>query len=180
MPVVAVIGAQFGDEAKGKIIDLLAEKANVVARFSGGNNAGHTVINQFGEFKMTLVPCGIFHPDTLCLIGNGVVINPAALLDEMRLLTERNVSVEKLVVSERAHLVMPYHILLDGLEEKARGSAAIATTQRGTGPAFADKEARSGIRAGDLLDKKGLKSKLEIVLNQKNDLLTKLYGASPF
>ena len=179
MPVVAVIGAQFGDEAKGKIIDLLAEKANVVARFSGGNNAGHTVINQFGEFKMTLVPCGIFHPDTLCLIGNGVVINPAALLDEMRLLTERNVSVEKLVVSERAHLVMPYHILLDGLEEKARGSAAIGTTQRGIGPAYADKVARSGIRAGDLLDKKGLKSKLEIVLNQKNDLLTKLYGASP-
>ncbi len=179
MPVVAVIGAQWGDEGKGKIVDRLAESAQLVARFNGGNNAGHTVINQLGEFKMCLVPCGIFHPDTLCLIGNGVVIDPAVLLDEIQSLTQRNVSVEKLVVSDRAHLTMPYHILLEGLEEKARGSAAIGTTQRGIGPTYVDKVARSGIRAGDLLDRKGLKGKVEMVLDQKNDLLTKLYGANP-
>ncbi len=179
MPVVAVIGAQWGDEGKGKVVDLLAEKAQVVARFSGGDNAGHTVINQLGEFRMCLVPCGIFHGDTLCLIGNGVVIDPVVLLDEMETLTKRNVSIDKLVISERAHLTMPYHILLERLEENARGSAAIGTTQRGIGPTYVDKVARSGIRAGDLLDTKGLKSRLEIVLNQKNDLLTKLYGASP-
>src|SRR4030042_982348 len=125
MPAVAVIGGQWGDEGKGKVIDLLAEKANVVVRFSGGNNAGHTVINKFGEFRMHLIPSGIFYPGVVCLIGNGVVIDPARLLSEVETLKKHNISVKNLFVSDRAHLIIPYHLLLADLEQKARGKGDI-------------------------------------------------------
>ena len=179
MPAIAIIGAQWGDEGKGKIVDLLAEKVNVVVRFSGGNNAGHTVVNQLGEFRMHLIPSGIFHPDVTCVIGNGVVIDPAAFLDEVESLKQHNVSTGNLFVSDRAHLIMPYHILLDGLEEEARGSGAIGTTRKGIGPAFADKTSRMGIRICDLLDKETFRRRLGFVLEYKNSILTKLYGAAP-
>jgi adenylosuccinate synthase len=179
MPAIAVIGAQWGDEGKGKVVDLLAEKANVVVRFSGGNNAGHTVINQFGMFRMHLIPSGIFYPQATCIIGHGVVVDPAVFLEEVGHLEERNVSVGNLFVSERAHLIMPYHILLDGLEEEARGSGAIGTTRKGVGPAFVDKTSRMGIRVCDLLDKDTFWKRLSFVLDYENRILTKLYGVEP-
>jgi adenylosuccinate synthase len=140
MPVVATIGAQWGDEGKGKVVDLLAEKAKMVVRYSGGNNAGHTVINHLGEFKMHLIPCGVFHATPICVIGNGVVVDPLVLLDEIEMITRAGISLEgRLVVSSRAHVIMPYHILLDGLDEEARGEGAIGTTRRGIGPAYSDR-----------------------------------------
>jgi len=179
MPVIAVIGAQWGDEGKGKVVDLLAEEAGVVARFSGGDNAGHTVINPYGEFRLHLVPSGIFSPHAICLIGNGVVVNPAVLLDEIDQINQCGVNTNQLFISDRAHLIMPYHILLDGLEEEARAGKAIGTTRKGIGPAFADKVARLGIRAGDLLDKETFSERLHSILEYKNTILTKVYGASP-
>ncbi|MDP2731298.1 MAG: adenylosuccinate synthase [Dehalococcoidales bacterium] len=179
MPVIAIIGAQWGDEGKGKVIDQLAEKAKVVVRFSGGDNAGHTVINPQGKFALHLIPSGIFYPETTCIIGNGVAINPAALIDEIDQIIRRGVDTSRLLISDRAHLIMPYHLLLDGMEEEARGGQAIGTTRKGIGPAFADKAARLGIRAGDLLDKKAFLDRLRSVLGYKNAILTKLYGASP-
>jgi adenylosuccinate synthase len=179
MPVVAVIGAQWGDEGKGKIVDMLAEKARYVVRFSGGDNAGHTVVNPHGEFKLRLTPSGIFYKNTTSVIGNGVVINPAVLNNEVDGLNSRGIDTSKLLISDRAHLIMPYHILIEGLEEDALGSNAIGTTRKGIGPAFADKVARSGIRAGDLLDKAVLRNRLAIALESHNKMLTKVYGASP-
>jgi adenylosuccinate synthase len=179
MPVIAIIGGQWGDEGKGKIIDLLAEKANVVVRFSGGTNAGHTVINPLGEFKMHLVPSGIFHPQVTCIIGNGVVIDPTVLLEEIELLQQKGVDTSQLFISERAHLIMPYHLLLDTLEEESRGGKALGTTRKGVGPAYVDKVARLGIRVGDLRDKEYLYHRLSFVLEIKNSLLTKVYGVSP-
>ncbi|MBA7622636.1 Adenylosuccinate synthetase [subsurface metagenome] len=179
MPVIAVIGAQWGDEGKGKVVDLLAEETKIVVRFSGGDNAGHTVVNRYGEFKLHLVPAGIFSPQAICIIGNGVVINPSALIDEIDQLNQRGVDTSRLFISDRAHLIMPYHILLDGLEEELRGGKALGTTRKGIGPAFADKVARLGIRTSDLLDKEGLLERLRFLLNHKNAILTKVYGASP-
>jgi adenylosuccinate synthase len=179
MPVIAIIGAQWGDEGKGKIVDLLAEKARVVARFSGGDNAGHTVINAYGEFRLHLIPSGIFYPQTVCLIGNGVVVNPAVLFEEMDQLNQCGVSTANLFISNRAHLIMPYHLLLDRLEEESRAGKALGTTRKGIGPAFTDKTARLGIRVGDLLDKETFRERLRSVLDFKNTVLTKIYGASP-
>jgi len=179
MPVIAVIGAQWGDEGKGKVVDLLAQKARVVARFSGGDNAGHTIVNPSGEFKQRLVPSGIFYPEATCVIGNGVAINPAVLIDEMEQLNQHGIDTSGLFISDRANLIMPYHILLDGLEDESRGGKAIGTTRKGIGPAFADKVARYGIRAGDLLDKEVFRERLRLVLDYKNSILTKVYGLSP-
>jgi adenylosuccinate synthase len=179
MPAIAVIGGQWGDEGKGKVVDHLAEKAKVVVRFSGGNNAGHTVINQLGEFRMHLIPSGIFYPGVTCLIANGVVIDPAAFLEEVENLKKHSISVSNLFISDRAHVIMPYHILLDGLEEKSRGKGAIGTTLKGIGPAFVDKIARMGIRICDLLDKENFRKRLSVVLEHKNNILVKLYGAAP-
>ena len=179
MPVIAIVGAQWGDEGKGKVVDQLAEEARMVVRFSGGDNAGHTVINPYGEFKLHLVPSGIFSSQATCVIGNGVVINPARLIEEIEQLNQCGVDTSRLVISDRAHLVMPYHILLDGLEEESRAGKALGTTQRGIGPAFADKVARLGIRAGELLDKEALLERLNSVMEHKNNLLTKVYGVSP-
>jgi len=177
--VIAIVGGQWGDEGKGKIIDLLAEKAKIVARFSGGDNAGHTVINPYGEFRLHLVPSGIFYPQVTCIIGNGVAINPAVLLKEIDDLQNHGVGISRLFISTRAHLIMPYHILFDRLEEERRSKRALGTTLRGIGPAFADKVARLGIRVGDLLDKDVFLSRLKSALELKNIILTKVYQASP-
>ncbi|MFC1865868.1 adenylosuccinate synthase [Chloroflexota bacterium] len=179
MPVIAILGAQWGDEGKGKVVDQLSEKAQMVIRFSGGDNAGHTVINPFGDFKLHIIPSGIFTQGATCIIGNGVVINPKKLIDEIDNLNKSGIDTSHLVISNRAHLVMPYHILLDGLEEESRAGNAIGTTRRGIGPAFADKAARLGIRTGDLLDKDILLERMRSVLEYKNKILTKVYGAEP-
>jgi len=179
MPVITIIGAQWGDEGKGKVVDMLAEKAGMIVRFSGGDNAGHTVINSYGEFKLHLIPSGIFHPHTVCIIGNGVVINPTVFISELDQLNQRGVDTARLFISDRSHLIMPYHILLDGLEEELRGGKAIGTTRKGVGPAFTDKTARLGIRAGDLLDKEVLRERLQFVLEYKNTILTKVHGVNP-
>ena len=176
MSVVALVGGQWGDEGKGKVIDSLAARADMVVRFAGGDNAGHTTVNPHGTFKLHLIPSGIFYDNVVCVIANGVVVNPAVLLRELAELREHGVGGRNLVVSDRAHVIMPYHILLDGLEEERRGSSAIGTTRRGIGPAFVDKVARTGIRIGDLLDTDGFRSRLTSVMEQKNALLTSMYG----
>jgi adenylosuccinate synthase len=179
MPVIAVLGAQWGDEGKGKVVDTLAQQATMVVRFSGGDNAGHSVVNPHGEFKLHLIPSGIFNRGVACIIGNGVVINPKVLLGEIDNLNQRGVDTGNLFISDRAHLIMPYHLLLDGLEEQARGGKAIGTTLKGVGPAFTDKTARLGIRAGDLLDKEFLRERLSSLIDYKNNILTRVYGAEP-
>ncbi len=179
MPVVAVVGAQWGDEGKGKLVDLLAEKSDVVVRFSGGDNAGHTVVNSFGEFKLHIVPSGIFNSKATCVIGNGVVINPPVLIDEIAQLNKRGINTSRLFISDRTHVIMPYHLLFDGLEEEWRGGKAIGTTKKGIGPVFSDKIARTGIRAGDLLDEATLTNRLKPALEYKNAILTRVHGAKP-
>lgn len=179
MPVIAVIGAQWGDEGKGKVVDMLAEKADMVVRFSGGDNAGHTIVNPFGKFALRLVPSGIFNTNTVCIIGNGVVVNPAVLLQEIDSLNQRGIATDNLVISDRANLIMPYHLVLEGLEEEARGDKAIGTTRKGIGPAFADKTARRGIRMGELLDKEAFAERLRYILEYKNNVLTRVYSAEP-
>ena len=181
MPVIAVIGAQWGDEGKGKVVDMVSEKADVVVRFSGGDNAGHTVINNFGKFALHLIPSGIFSSTAISVIGNGVVINPKVLFHEIDMLKERGVdaSPSRLFISDRAHMIMPYHVMFDELEEKALGNKAIGTTHKGIGPVFSDKTARNGIRAGDLLDKQAFKEQLRTILDQKNLILTRIYGVKP-
>ena len=179
MPVIAVVGAQWGDEGKGKVIDMLAEKADIVVRFSGGDNAGHTIINPHGKFVLQLVPSGVFYPEATCIIGNGVVVNPAVLLEEMSSLNGRGISTDNLIISDRANLIMPYHLVLEGYEEEARGKNAIGTTRKGIGPAFADKTARIGIRMGDLLDKEFFTERLKNILEYKNNIITRVYNAQP-
>ena len=179
MSAIIVIGAQWGDEGKGKVTDFLAEKSEVVVRSQGGNNAGHTVINGEEEYKLHLIPSGILNPKSLNLIGNGVVIDLAVILDEIDCLKRRGVSFEHFHISDRAHLIMPYHKILDTLEEQAKADGKIGTTGRGIGPAYVDKVNRVGIRVCDLMDEKEFRRKLQIVLEQKNTLLTKVYGADP-
>ncbi|MCE2469488.1 MAG: adenylosuccinate synthase [Dehalococcoidia bacterium] len=179
MPAFGILGAQWGDEGKGKIVDFLAEQATMVVRFSGGNNAGHTVINNKGEFKLHLVPSGVFWQHVTPVIAAGVVVDLAQLIEEIDALEERGVDTQRLVLSDHAHVVMPYHVQLDHLEEQARGNNAIGTTGRGIGPAYVDKAARVGIRTGDLLDEAYFAQRLEPVVAQKNALLTKVYGAEP-
>lgn len=179
MAVLAVIGGQWGDEGKGKVVDLLGQQCRLVVRYNGGNNAGHTVVNQHGTFRMHLVPSGIFSPQTACLIGNGVVVNPRSLLDEMAEIRRVNTELAKLYISDRAHVIMPYHIRLDQLEEASRGAGSIGTTGRGIGPAYADKYGRMGIRMGDLVEPEVFRSKLAFALEAKNRVLTCLYGAEP-
>jgi adenylosuccinate synthase len=179
MPATVVIGGQWGDEGKGRVIDLLAREASVIARYSAGHNAGHTVINHLGEFHLQIVPAGIFHPDKTCIIGNGTVIDPETLLGEIEQLRSRGVSTEHLYISDRAHVVMPYHPIIDGLDEELRGPLAVGTTGRGVGPTFSDKVGRMGIRMADLVDTAAFKQRLRFVLDYKNAVLTKLYGVEP-
>lgn len=179
MSVVAAIGGQWGDEGKGKVVDYLAAQARYVVRCSGGDNAGHTVVNPHGEFKLRLTPSGVFYQETISVIGNGVVLNPAVLNSEIDGLDSRGIDTSRVIISDRTNLIMPYHIVFDGLEEEALGGKAIGTTRKGIGPAFADKVARTGIRAGDLLDKNNLREKLATALEYKNKILTKVYGKEP-
>ncbi len=180
MTVCAILGGQWGDEGKGKIVDFVAEHADVTARFSGGNNAGHTVMNPQGTFKLHLVPSGIFWPEGIAVVGNGVVIDPGALLEEIDALKARGIVLDgKLLVSDRSHLVMPYHVKLDELAEKARGDQAIGTTGKGIGPAYIDKAARTGIRTADLLDLEALYPRLEAVLYHHNAVIEKVYEDTP-
>jgi adenylosuccinate synthase len=167
MSVTAVVGAQWGDEGKGKIVDLLAGGAQLVIRAQGGDNAGHTVINSQGRFALHLVPAGIFNPDTICVIGTGVALNPSILLEELDVLQKQGVRTDNLLISERAHLVLPFHLLLDRLEEAGRGSGAIGTTGRGIGPCYVDKVSRVGLRAGDLRDPGEFRAKLAFLIERK-------------
>jgi adenylosuccinate synthase len=176
MPATVVIGAQWGDEGKGKVVDLLAERSDVVARYQGGNNAGHTIVAGDQVYKLHLVPSGILYPGTLCVIGNGTVVDPGALCAEIDGLEARGVSLDTLRLSGNAHLIMPYHVMLDGAAEMRLGRFSIGTTRRGIGPCYEDKAARVGIRAQDLLDPKILVRKLEVALEAKNEILEKLYG----
>ena len=171
MPGLVIVGAQWGDEGKGKVTDLLAERADVVVRFQGGNNAGHTIVRGDEEFKLHLVPSGILHDGTLCAIGNGVVLDPAVLLGEIDGLKRRDIDVGNLRISANAHMIMPYHVLLDTAGEARLGSSKIGTTKRGIGPAYADKSARLGIRVQDLLDEKILRKKIMAAMEPKRQLL---------
>jgi adenylosuccinate synthase len=179
--VIILVGGQWGDEGKGKVIDFLAAKANMVIRSQGGNNAGHTVITEDGEFKFQLIPSGILYPGCTCIIGNGVVVDPIVLLRELSQLKERGIQPKNLMVSERAHMVMRYHPLFDRLEEDARGDDRLGTTWRGIGPAYADKIRRIGFRIGDLQKEGFMRKKLAFVVGQvKNPILTKLYDAEAY
>ena len=171
MPGVVIVGAQWGDEGKGKVVDLLAERADVVVRFQGGNNAGHTIVRDGEEFKFHLIPSGILYPRKICAIGNGVVIDPAVLIDELEGLRRRRIDVSGLKISANAHLIMPYHVILDTAGEARLGKLEIGTTKRGIGPCYTDKAARLGIRVQDMLDPKILRKKILAALEPKKQLL---------
>lgn len=174
MTVTAIIGSQWGDEGKGKVVDYLSEQMDYVARFNGGNNAGHTVMNEYGTFKIHLVPSGIFARNTVGLIGGGVVIDPAVLIEEIDLLNNAGVNVEgRLWISPRAHLIMPYHKILDGLYEEAKGAGATGTTRRGIGPVFADKVSYNGIRWSDFASEM-FESRLKVQMELKNKIIIAL------
>jgi adenylosuccinate synthase len=181
MPAIVLLGAQWGDEGKGKVTDLLGSRVDYVVRFSGGNNAGHTVVTPDGQkFALHLMPSGALHPNAVTVIGNGVVVDPKVLLGEMDGLTERGVDVSRLLLSADAHLIMPHHRALDRVVERYLGNARIGTTGRGIGPAYGDKVARMGIRVQDLLDPGILRQKLELVLREKNQILFKVYNRKGF
>ena len=171
MPGSVIVGAQWGDEGKGKVVDLLAEHADLIVRFQGGNNAGHTIVRDGDEWKFHLIPSGILYPGKACAIGNGVVIDPRVLIEELEGLRGRGVDVDALKVSANAHLIMPYHLLLDSAGEAKLGKLQIGTTRRGIGPCYADKAARLGIRLQDLLDEKILKKKIVAALEPKRSSL---------
>ena len=180
MPGFAVLGAQWGDEGKGKVIDFLSRDADIVARFSGGNNAGHTVINDQGKFSFHLIPCGVFWPQAINIIGNGVVLDLDVLLKEINDLKKEGLDlIGRLLVSDRAHVIMPHHVMLDRLTETTRSGGAIGTTGKGIGPAYAEKAARTGIRTADLLDLESLLPRLESIMLHNNAIITKVYGGDP-
>jgi len=181
MPAVVVVGGQWGDEGKGKIVDVLMDNADVVARYQGGHNAGHTVVIQNEKYVLHLIPSGILHKNKLCIIGNGVVIDPAALIEEVKGLKERGVEVNKnLIISKGAHLIMPYHVVIENEHEQDRGSKKIGTTGRGIGPTYVDKMARTGIRVVDLYDPKVLREKIEANLGEINYMLENRYRRKGF
>ena len=181
MPLDMIIGAQWGDEGKGRVTDLLASQTDIVARYSGGDNAGHTVTVQGDIFKLHLIPSGIIHANTICIIGNGVVLNPAVLLREMAMLAERGIEVgpERLKISRNTHLITPAHIALDKAKEARRGNDAIGTTLRGIGPAYTDKTSRIGLRAELFASPEELADQIHAHIAEKNEVLTKIYGAEP-
>ena len=178
MPIVVVVGGQWGDEGKGRIVDLLARKAKVVARYSAGNNAGHTIVNERGEFKLHVVPAGIFYPEKTCVIGNGVAVDPEVLLGEIDNLEAKGIDTSRLILSNRANVIMPWHKELDRLDELARGDKAIGTTGKGVGPCFIDKVARRGIRIADLLNADDLRPRVEAALAYHNKVITAVYGGT--
>ncbi len=179
MPSIAIIGSQWGDEGKGRIVDLLSNHVNMVVRFQGGNNAGHTVVKGNNQFKLHLIPSGILYPDVTCVIGNGVVLNPEVLIEELDSLESKGISTDNLRISCNAHLVMPYHIILDKAGEHRLGKSRIGTTHKGIGPAYADKALRTGIRVQDLQDLKIFRTKLEESLKLNNAIIEKIYRLKP-
>lgn len=178
MSAFIVLGAQWGDEGKGKMTDYLAERADVVVRFQGGNNAGHTVEVDDKQYKLHLIPSGILHNEKLNVIGNGVVLDPKALFEEMNYLRELGISItpDNFIISDRAQLIMPYHRVLDGIKESARGKNDIGTTKKGIGPCYTDKMERCGLRVSDLMHKEVFEEKLKENIEDKNELITKIYG----
>lgn len=180
MSSVVVVGTQWGDEGKGKITDFLSENAEVIARYQGGNNAGHTIKFDGVTYKLHLIPSGIFYQEKTCVIGNGMVVDPKALVTELAYLHERNVSTDNLRISNRAHVILPYHLKLDEVEEERKGANKIGTTKKGIGPAYMDKAARIGIRVADLLDREVFEEKLARNLEEKNRLLEKMYDTEGF
>lgn len=180
MAGLVLLGAQWGDEGKGKITDYLAEQATTIVRYQGGNNAGHTVVVGDEEFKLRLIPSGILYGGKTCVIGNGVVVDPKVMLNEIAYLQSKGVDTSNLRVSQRAHVIMPYHIAIDTLEEAAKGDNKIGTTKNGIGPCYMDKYARVGIRIADLMDKEVFAERLKTVLEAKNNMIVKLYGGQPF
>ncbi len=179
MANVVVIGAQWGDEGKGKITDLLSRSADVVVRYQGGVNAGHTIVVDNQVLKLHLIPSGILYPETICLIGSGTVVDPKVLIREMEMLNENQIDISGLQLASTAHVTMPYHRLLDKAMEEKRGIQRIGTTGRGIGPTYADKAQRNGIRVIDLLDEQKLREQIKIPLAEKNGLLQKIYGVEP-
>ncbi|WP_170008558.1 adenylosuccinate synthase [Bacillus fonticola] len=180
MSSVVVVGTQWGDEGKGKITDFLSEHAEVIARYQGGNNAGHTIKFDGNTYKLHLIPSGIFYNDKLCVIGNGMVVDPSALATEIDYLHERGISTDNLRISNRAHVILPYHLKLDEVQEEQKGANKIGTTKKGIGPAYMDKAARVGIRIADLLDPEVFHRKLEVNLEEKNRLLERMYETEGF
>src|SRR6184192_1939139 len=178
MPGIVVVGAQWGDEGKGKVTDLLAERVDAVVRFQGGNNAGHTIVREGEQWKLHLIPSGILYPGKRCVIGNGVVIDPRVLIAELDALRAQRIDVSGLRISANAHLIMPYHLMLDSAGEMKLGKLQIGTTRRGIGPCYADKAARLGIRMQDLLDEKILKQKIYAALEPKR-LVLRPYAKDP-
>ena len=179
MPGIALVGLQWGDEGKGKVTDLLARDTDVVVRYQGGNNAGHTIVVEGERYALHLVPTGILYPHCIPVIGPGVVVNPQVLLEEMDTLAGRGIDVERLKLSGNSHLIMPYHLELDRVTERRLGKNRLGTTKRGIGPAYADKATRIGLRVQDLLDPKIFAEKLEVALKEKNLILTRVYGRLP-
>lgn len=180
MSSVVVVGTQWGDEGKGKITDFLSENAEVVARYQGGDNAGHTIVFNGETYKLHLIPSGIFNKEKICVIGNGMVVNPKSLVEELAGLHKRGVSTENLRISNRAHVILPYHIKLDEVEEASKGANKIGTTKKGIGPAYMDKAARMGIRIADLLDREIFEEKLDQNLKEKNRLFERIYETTGF
>lgn len=180
MSSIVIMGSQWGDEGKGKMTDWLAQKADMIVRYQGGNNAGHTIAFNGKTYKLQLIPSGIFEPQKINVIGNGVVVNPKALLGELQMLKDAGVTPSNLKISSRAHLILPYHIQLDIAQEKQRGDRKVGTTHNGIGPAYMDKAARIGIRMCDLLEKDTFVAKLKENLAQKNALFEKIYDEEPF
>ncbi|WP_335871900.1 adenylosuccinate synthase [Bacillus sp. 2205SS5-2] len=180
MSSVVVVGTQWGDEGKGKITDFLSENAEVIARYQGGNNAGHTIKFDGETYKLHLIPSGIFYKDKTSVIGNGMVVDPKALVKELKYLHDRNISTKNLRISNRAHVILPYHLKLDEVEEERKGANKIGTTKKGIGPAYMDKAARVGIRIADLLDRQSFEEKLARNLEEKNRLLERFYDTTGF
>lgn len=179
MSATALVGAQWGDEGKGKTIDILASKADMVVRAQGGSNAGHTVVANGVTYKLHLIPSGILYPDTVCVIGNGTVISPAVILKEIESLTERGVSMKNLKIDARAHVILPYHVVIDTLSELARGKEDIGTTKNGIGPCYMDKAERTGIRMCDFIKPEVFREKLKRNVEVKNKIITAVYGGEP-
>lgn len=180
MTSVVVVGTQWGDEGKGKITDFLSENAEVVARYQGGNNAGHTIKFNGETYKLHLIPSGIFNKEKICVIGNGMVVDPKALIQELAYLHEKGITTDNLRISNRAHVILPYHLKLDEVEEQSKGENKIGTTKKGIGPAYMDKAARVGIRIADLLDREIFEEKLERNLVEKNRLFERIYEVEGF
>src|SRR3990172_1796028 len=179
MPATVVLGTQWGDEGKGKAVDYLADRMDFVVRYQGGNNAGHTIIAEGRLLKLHLVPSGISYPHITPVIADGVVVDPAVLLQEMDDLVEAGLDVSRLLISGNAHLIMPYHLELEKVTERFLGKNALGTTKRGIGPAYGDKAARIGLRIQDLFDEKIFREKLDVALREKNLVLTRVYGRLP-